>query len=171
MTSPRVAASTAFANGTTEPSRMSSPANPRIVSAWSVPTRWSGPGVPSKFAASVVAGRAKFMDALDGGQWHYGDGSFPEVGVTFFAGTFVRHPLALAAARAVLTHLKQSGPQLQQRLAERAGKVAEQLRAILAEFGAPFQLSQFSSLLFVTVPPVIGSHVLPVQYCTSKSRN
>ena len=29
---------------------------------------------------------------LDGGMWQYGDESFPEVGVTFFAGTFVRHP-------------------------------------------------------------------------------
>ena len=41
----------------------------------------------------VVAGDPKFMDALDGGQWQYGDTSFPEAGVTFFAGTFVRHPL------------------------------------------------------------------------------
>jgi hypothetical protein len=31
------------------------------------------------------------MDALDGGFWEFGDDSFPEVGVTFFAGTFVRH--------------------------------------------------------------------------------
>ena len=34
----------------------------------------------------VVTGDAKYMDALDGGQWNYGDTSFPEVGVTFFAG-------------------------------------------------------------------------------------
>src|SRR5580704_17780929 len=53
-----------------------------------------GGGLP----IGVVTGSAKFMDALDGGQWRYGDNSFPEVGVTFFAGTFVRHPLALAAA-------------------------------------------------------------------------
>ena len=57
-----------------------------------------GGGLP----IGLVAGRGEYMDALDGGQWSYGDESFPEVGVTFFAGTFVRHPLALAAARAVL---------------------------------------------------------------------
>ena len=57
-----------------------------------------GGGMP----IGVLAGKAKFMDALDGGMWQYGDDSFPEVGVTFFAGTFVRHPLALAAATAVL---------------------------------------------------------------------
>ena len=69
-----------------------------------------GGGLP----IGVVAGKAAFMDALDGGMWNYGDDSFPETGVTFFAGTFVRHPLALAAACAVLNHLKQAGPQLQE---------------------------------------------------------
>ena len=68
-----------------------------------------GGGLP----IGVVAGSAKYLDALDGGTWHYGDESVPEVGVTFFAGTFVRHPLALAAARAVLLRLKEEGPELQ----------------------------------------------------------
>src|SRR5579883_2970636 len=65
----------------------------------------------------VLAGRAQFMDALDGGVWQFGDDSAPQAGVTFFAGTFVRHPLALAAARATLLHLKAEGPALQERLA------------------------------------------------------
>ena len=54
------------------------------------------------------------MDALDGGHWQFGDDSTPTVGVTYFAGTFVRHPLALAAAKAVLLHLKEQGPALQE---------------------------------------------------------
>src|SRR5690606_377144 len=48
----------------------------------------------------VIAGKSTFMDALDGGYWTYSDGSVPEVGVTYFAGTFVRHPLTLAATKA-----------------------------------------------------------------------
>ena len=52
-----------------------------------------GGGMP----IGILAGKAKFMDALDGGAWSYGDDSVPEVRVTFFAGTFVRHPLVLAA--------------------------------------------------------------------------
>ena len=60
----------------------------------------------------VIAGKSRFMDALDGGQWNYGDASIPEVGVTYFAGTFVRHPPALVAAKAVLEHLKVKGPKL-----------------------------------------------------------
>jgi amino acid adenylation domain-containing protein len=100
----------------------------------------------------VVAGNPKFMDALDGGQWQYGDISFPEIGVTFFAGTFVRHPLALAAAKAVLLHLKQSGPELQERLTKRTLQTANQLRDILGEFGAPYELTQFSSLMQLGLP-------------------
>ena len=30
------------------------------------------------------------MDALDGGDWHFGDDSSPSVGTTFFAGTTVK---------------------------------------------------------------------------------
>ncbi len=62
------------------------------------------------YPIGVLSGKAQFMDALDGGAWQYGDTSIPEVGVTFFAGTFVRHPQALAAARAVLNHLKNCWP-------------------------------------------------------------
>jgi glutamate-1-semialdehyde aminotransferase len=51
------------------------------------------------FPVGVVAGKREFMDALDGGAWQYGDDSIPGVGVTYFAGTFVRHPLALAAGQ------------------------------------------------------------------------
>ena len=108
-----------------------------------------GGGLP----IGVVAGDSRFMDALDGGQWEYGDTSFPEVGVTFFAGTFVRHPLALAAVKAVLTHLKQQGPELQRRLAERTAQIADQLRSVIDAFQAPYRLTQFSSMMQLTFPP------------------
>ena len=107
-----------------------------------------GGGLP----IGIVGGCAKYMDALDGGPWQYGDSSFPEVGVTFFAGTFVRHPLALAAAKAVLTHLKQAGPDLQRRLSERTAETARKMRAIIEEFHAPYHLSQFSSLMHLSYP-------------------
>lgn len=107
-----------------------------------------GGGLP----IGIVAGDAIYMDALDGGQWQYGDTSFPEVGVTFFAGTFVRHPLALAAAKAVLLHLQQKGPQLQQRLTERTEQIATELRGLIAEFQAPYHLTHFCSLMQLTYP-------------------
>jgi amino acid adenylation domain-containing protein len=108
-----------------------------------------GGGLP----IGVVAGDSMYMDALDGGQWQYGDASFPELGVTFFAGTCVRHPLALAAARSVLNHLKHSGPKLQDGLADRTAKLAGELRSLIERFEAPYQLAQFSSLMTLTFPP------------------
>jgi len=108
-----------------------------------------GGGLP----IGIVTGKARYLDALDGGPWQYGDDSSPEVGVTFFAGTFVRHPLALAAARAVLTHLKEQGPQVQARTAERAERVAAAVREMLSRYQAPYRLSQFSSLMYLETTP------------------
>ena len=108
-----------------------------------------GGGLP----IGIVAGAARFMDALDGGAWNYGDDSFPEAGVTFFAGTFVRHPLALAAAKAVLEHLRDAGPALQETLNERTAGLVEKLNAHLAERGVPLRWTRFASMYFLAVPP------------------
>jgi amino acid adenylation domain-containing protein len=107
-----------------------------------------GGGLP----IGIVAGDAKFMDAFDGGQWQYGDTSFPEVGVTYFAGTFVRHPLALSAAKAVLNHLKAEGPSLQQRLGDRIVRLAEDCRALIVKHKAPYKVTQFSSMMTLSFP-------------------
>jgi len=107
-----------------------------------------GGGMP----IGVLAGRAAFMDALDGGMWQYGDASFPEVGVTFFAGTFVRHPLALAAAKAVLLHLKSHGPALQERLTSRTKKLVDRLNGIFERSGVPSRIETFGSVFFFSFP-------------------
>ena len=86
------------------------------------------------------------MDALDGGTWQFGDDSFPEVGVTYFAGTFVRHPLALAAAKASLLHLKEMGPALQQGLTAKANHLTKTLDADFKRQQLPFFIAQFGSL-------------------------
>ncbi len=98
------------------------------------------------FPVGVIAGKRAFMDALDGGAWQYGDDSIPGVGVTYFAGTFVRHPLALAAAKASLTHLKEAGPSLQAGLTGSTAAMADELTAWCVEVGAPIAIRQFASL-------------------------
>jgi acyl transferase domain-containing protein/glutamate-1-semialdehyde aminotransferase/acyl carrier protein len=108
-----------------------------------------GGGLP----IGVIAGTAKYLDALDGGQWQFGDDSIPEVGVTYFAGTFVRHPLALAAAKAVLTHLKHSGASLQQQLNAKTDRFVSELTACFQQVGAPFTVHNFGSLFMVKYPP------------------
>jgi amino acid adenylation domain-containing protein len=100
----------------------------------------------------VLAGTAQYMDALDGGTWEFGNDSYPSVGVTFFAGTFVRHPLTLAAAKAVLEHLKQQGPELQRQLGARTTKLAAQLNEILARHNVPTRIESFSSIFYFSFP-------------------
>ena len=103
-----------------------------------------GGGMP----IGAVTGSAQFMDALDGGHWQFGDASFPEVGVTFFAGTYVRHPLAMAASRAILRYLKEQGPSLQQHLNERTTAFVTRLNTFLKAQGAPLHIEHFSSLFY-----------------------
>jgi len=112
-----------------------------------------GGGLP----IGILAGNPRFMDALDGGTWRFGDDSFPEVGVTFFAGTFVRHPLALAAAWAVLQHIKREGPELQRKLAGRVAQLAQDLNQLLVEFGLKTPVESFASWFFFNIH---GEHPL-----------
>jgi amino acid adenylation domain-containing protein len=117
-----------------------------------------GGGMP----IGILAGKAQFMDALDGGFWQYGDDSYPSAGVTFFAGTFVRHPLTLAATAAVLKHLKAEGPALQQRLSERTDHLVDELNAVFDHHGVPTEIPNFGSIFFLKFPA--ECHFAPLFY-------
>lgn len=95
----------------------------------------------------VVAGREAVMNTFDGGHWQYGDDSFPGAGVTFFAGTFVRHPLVIAAAHASLTHLIAEGPALQERVSGVAAKFASELNRMFKSYKTNIEIAQFSSIM------------------------
>ncbi len=101
-----------------------------------------GGGLP--FAA--IAGSAHWLDALDGGHWAYGDDSYPEAGVTYFAGTFVRHPLALAAAKATLTELKRGGQAFYDGLNSRTQGLIDRLNAAFVARNAPVKAVHCASL-------------------------
>ena len=105
-----------------------------------------GGGLP----VGVLAGSAQYMDALDGGQWQFGDNSVPEVPPTFFAGTFVRHPVVLAAMKAVLLHLKAAGPSLQDNLASRMDGLVQRINAYLEKVGIATRAESFSSWFYVS---------------------
>ena len=105
-----------------------------------------GKVVGGGYPIGVIAGKRHFMDALDGGPWQYGDDSVPSVGVTYFAGTFVRHPLALAAAKASLLHMKEQGGRLQEQLNLSTAAMADELTAFCREVGAPIEIRHFGSL-------------------------
>jgi len=103
-----------------------------------------GGGLP----VGILAGKAAFMDALDGGPWSYGDASVPEAAVTFFAGTFVRHPLTLAATWAVLDHIKHEGTSLQERLSDRTDGLVDRLGALFRAHGIAAPIESFSSFFY-----------------------
>jgi acyl transferase domain-containing protein len=101
-----------------------------------------GGGMP----IGVVAGKADYMSGLDGGFWQYGDDSRPEAGMTYFAGTFVRHPLTLAASKAILQHLRDGGQPMYDRLNELSDYLAAQLNQVFEDLDAPMFLANFGSL-------------------------
>lgn len=124
-------------------------------------------------SVGIIAGKRKFMDALDGGFWQYGDDSIPEIGVTYFAGTFVRHPLALATTKASLTYMKEQGPQLQESLNQKTTYIADAINAIIKRLKVPMFVAHYGSLwrvkfvedypyteLFFTLMRYKGIHIL-----------
>lgn len=102
-----------------------------------------GGGMP----IGVVSGKAKYLDALDGGHWQYGDDSTPTVGVTYFAGTFVRHPLALAAAKGALEVLKDVGSAGLKDLNAKADLWVQDINNFCIQVGAPLRFSNFGCLM------------------------
>lgn len=110
-----------------------------------------GGGMP----IGAISGKARFMDALDGGQWQFGDDSSPEVGVTYFAGTFVRHPLTMAAAVAVLERLE-SEPGLQEALNQRADEMVGEINQYARMVGAPLKIEHCGSMCKIKIPQDIA---------------
>jgi len=94
----------------------------------------------------AISGSSHYMDALDGGFWQFGDQSYPEKGVTYFAGTFVRHPLALAAAKASLLHMKEKGAALQNELNTLAENFVKDLNREFQKRALPIEICYFGSL-------------------------
>ncbi|WP_419666631.1 MupA/Atu3671 family FMN-dependent luciferase-like monooxygenase [Streptomyces sp. 2-1] len=105
-----------------------------------------GKALGSGFPIGAIAGRADILDGVDGGFWRYGDDSRPETETTFFGGTYMQHPLSMAAAKAVLTHLTTEGPALQERLNARTDLLAEGLNEFFRDEEFPLELSHFGSM-------------------------
>lgn len=104
----------------------------------------AGGGMP----IGVVAGKAAFMDSLDGGMWQYGDDSYPPVATTFFAGTFCKHPLTLAAACALLKEIKKTGMALYDMLNRRTTALVQELNSFFTTSEAPIKVGHFGSLFY-----------------------
>ncbi|MDF4251731.1 MupA/Atu3671 family FMN-dependent luciferase-like monooxygenase [Streptomyces sp. WMMB303] len=105
-----------------------------------------GKALGSGFPIGAIAGRADIMDGVDGGFWQYGDDSRPQRETTFFGGTYMQHPLSMVAAHAVLGHLKEAGPGLQEELNQRTDRFTLGLNATLERDEFPLQAVNFGSM-------------------------
>lgn len=105
-----------------------------------------GKVVGGGISIGVMAGNSRFMDALDGGFWQYGDDSVPEAGVTYFAGTFVRHPLALASTKASLEFFLEDNGKVQKRLNDLTSDLVKRLNTIFVHYQLPIKAVNFGSL-------------------------
>lgn len=101
-----------------------------------------GGGLP----IGIVSGKAQFMDAVDGGAWNFGDDSHPAKDMTFFAGTFCKHPLTMAAAKAILTHIRDHGDAPYADLRERSARFAERMNQFFIAEKIPFEIVHFGPL-------------------------
>lgn len=101
-----------------------------------------GGGLP----IGLVAGKAEYMNGIDGGLWSYGDASYPSATTTFFAGTFCKHPLTLAASKAVLLHMKMMGPGLQRKLNQRTSELVRRLNELFAAEQVAIRVVHYGSL-------------------------
>lgn len=118
-----------------------------------------GGGMP----LGVVAGKAQYMGCIDGGSWQYGDDSAPLQKTTVFAGTFCKHPLTMAAARAVLLRLRDSGGALQQQVNALTADLVAQLNQYFSADNVPLQLSHFGSLFRFDPCGGVDFRLLPLQ--------
>ncbi|MEV7912167.1 MupA/Atu3671 family FMN-dependent luciferase-like monooxygenase [Streptomyces griseus] len=105
-----------------------------------------GKALGSGFPIGAVAGRADLLDGVDGGFWRYGEPGGPSRETTFIGGTYMQHPLSMAAARAVLTHLTEQGPGLQSGLNARTQALADRLNAFFRDEEFPLELTHFGSM-------------------------
>lgn len=94
----------------------------------------------------AVAGDAYYLDAIDGGPWHYNDNSYPKVERTFFAGTHCQNTLAMTAAHSVLSYLLEQGPDLQTGLNKNCAGMCDEINSLLSKDALPFRFFNFGSL-------------------------
>jgi len=100
-----------------------------------------GGGMP----IGVIAGKARFIDYIDGGAWQYGDRSGPQSAMIYFGGTFCRNPATMAATHAALTVMKEEGPALQQRVTARTTAFCDALNLWFEREKVPLRAKHFSS--------------------------
>jgi amino acid adenylation domain-containing protein/non-ribosomal peptide synthase protein (TIGR01720 family) len=100
-----------------------------------------GGGMP----IGVIAGKARYLDYIDGGDWDYGDRSGPQSEMIYFGGTFCRNPATMVTTHAALAHMKAEGPALQDMVTARTTAFCDRLNRWFERERVPLRAKHFSS--------------------------
>lgn len=106
-----------------------------------------GGGLP----IGAVAGKSRYLDAIDGGVWKYGDQSFPQTETTFFAGTFCKHPMTMATSHAVLSAIKAQKDSLYPALNGKTSEFTHKVNTFFREQQVPMEVANFGSLFYFLI--------------------
>ncbi|HYN84434.1 MAG TPA: aminotransferase class III-fold pyridoxal phosphate-dependent enzyme [Pyrinomonadaceae bacterium] len=105
-----------------------------------------GKAMAGGLPVAALGGKAAYMDAVDGGHWQYGDGSFPQAETTFVAGTYFMHPLLMPVVYSVLRNIEESGPELREQMRRHVARLASTLNAHFERERYPLRVAHFESL-------------------------
>ncbi len=107
-----------------------------------------GGGLPM----GIVAGKAEYLDFIDGGYWEYGDDSYPKSQKIFFGGTYCQHPLALRASKAILEVIESNGTKLQYNLNELTEYLCNEVNNFFISENISIKFVHFSSMFRPQMP-------------------
>ncbi|WP_394846948.1 aminotransferase class III-fold pyridoxal phosphate-dependent enzyme [Pendulispora brunnea] len=108
-----------------------------------------GGGMPM----GVVAGKAEYLNFIDGGPWRFEGNDYPKVDKIWFAGTFNKNPLTMATAKAMIGRLRFEGNALQEGLNRRTSTFTERLGAWLERESFPVRIARYGSMFRFILPP------------------
>lgn len=101
-----------------------------------------GGGMP----IGVVAGKAKYIDKIDGGQWNFDDDTSPSMDLIVTGGTFSCHPISMTAAKAALSYIKEQGQAMYEVLNKKTEKLVMELNQFFKEKNIQLELVNCASI-------------------------
>lgn len=96
-----------------------------------------GGGLP----IGIFAGKAKFMDLVDGGTWNYNDESEPKKTMVQTGGTFCHHPVTMRLMKKVLNILLEDGGNIQKELNYKTRVMADYMNHFFDEHEIPVHVA------------------------------
>lgn len=108
-----------------------------------------GKTVSGGLPIAALAGKAKYMEAFDGGVWNFGDDSSPDGVITYFASTFIKNPISVASGLAAMREIQKLGPALQEGLNKKTAEFAKRIREVFLRTKAPLMIQSASSFFMI----------------------